>query len=69
LVARVIWAIGAAMVALAGLVYLPRWAIAATALVMIGGHNLLDFIHAEHWGAAAPLWTTLHQRGLCWQNT
>ena len=65
LVARVIWAIGAAMVALAGLVYLPRWAIAATALVMIGGHNLLDFIRAEHWGAAAPLWTTLHQRGLC----
>src|SRR5262245_4979580 len=64
LVAQVIWAIGVAMVALAGLVYLPRWAIAATAIVMIGGHNLLDFIHAEHWGAAAPLWTILHQRGL-----
>src|SRR5204862_4927683 len=39
--AQVIWALGACMVALAGLVYLPRWAIAAVALVMIGGHNLL----------------------------
>jgi uncharacterized membrane protein len=62
--AQVIWAIGAAMVALAGLVYLPRWAIAAAALVMIGGHNLLDFIRAEHSGAAGPLWMILHQRGL-----
>jgi len=63
-VAQVIWAIGATMVALAALVYLPRWAIAAVALAMIGGHNLLDGIHAEHWGAAGGLWTLLHQRGL-----
>jgi uncharacterized membrane protein len=63
-VAQVIWAIGASMVALAGLVYLPRWTIAVAALVMIGGHNLLDFIRAENWGAAGPLWTILHQRGL-----
>jgi uncharacterized membrane protein len=63
-VAQVIWAIGAAMVALAALVYLPRSAIAAVALVMIGGHNLLDGIRAEDWGAAGGLWTLLHQRGL-----
>jgi uncharacterized membrane protein len=63
-VAQVIWAIGAAMVALAGLAYLPRWAIAAAALVMIGGHNLLDWLHVEHLGAAGPLWMILHQRGL-----
>jgi uncharacterized membrane protein len=63
-VAQVIWAIGAAMVALAGLVFLPRWAMAAAALVMIGGHNLLDFIRAEHWGAAGNVWTILHQRGV-----
>jgi uncharacterized membrane protein len=63
-VAQVIWAIGATMVALAALVYLPRWAIGAVALVMIGGHNLLDGIHAEDWGAAGGLWTLLHQRGL-----
>jgi uncharacterized membrane protein len=63
-VAQVIWAIGAAMVALAALVYLPRWAIAAVALTMIGGHNLLDGIRAEQLGAAGWLWTILHQRGL-----
>jgi uncharacterized membrane protein len=63
-VAQVIWAIGATMVALAALVYLPRWAIGAVALVMIGGHNLLDGIHAKDWGAAGGLWTLLHQRGL-----
>jgi uncharacterized membrane protein len=63
-VAQVIWAIGATMVALAVLVYLPRWAIAAVALAMIGGHNLLDGIRADHLGAAGGLWTILHQRGL-----
>jgi uncharacterized membrane protein len=63
-VAQVIWAIGAAMVALAGLAYLPHWAITAAALVMISGHNLLDGVRAEHWGAAGPIWMILHQRGL-----
>jgi uncharacterized membrane protein len=60
----VIWAIGAAMVTLAGLAYLPRWVIATAALVMIGGHNLLDCVHTDHWGAAGHFWTILHQRGL-----
>ena len=46
-VAQVIWVIGASMVVLAGLVHLPRWAIAAFGLVMIAGHNLLDGIRAE----------------------
>ena len=38
---QVIWVIGLAMIALAGLIYLPRWGIAAVALAMIAGHNLL----------------------------
>lgn len=38
---QVIWVIGASMVVLAGLVHLPRWAIAAVALAMIAGHNPL----------------------------
>jgi uncharacterized membrane protein len=41
-VVQVIFAIGASMIALGGLVHLPRWAIAAVGLVMIAGHNLLD---------------------------
>lgn len=59
----VIFAIGASMLALSTLVYLPRPAIAATGLVMIFGHNLLDGIHSAQFGAAAPLWDLLHQPG------
>ena len=62
-VAQVIFAIGASMIALAALVYLPRWAIAATGLVMIAGHNLFDGVTAAQFGAAAPLWDFLHQPG------
>jgi uncharacterized membrane protein len=60
-VAQVIWVIGASMVVLAGLVWLPRWAIVAIALTMIAGHNLLDGIRAEPLGAAGWLWNVLHQ--------
>ena len=61
LVAQVIFAIGMSMIALAVLVHLPRWLIAAFGVAMIGGHNMLDSIKAEQLGAAAPLWNLLHQ--------
>jgi uncharacterized membrane protein len=60
----VIWAIGASMVVLAGLVHLPRWAIAAVAIVMIAGHHLLDGVRAEHIGSLGWLWKLLHQPGM-----
>ena len=41
---QVIWAIGLAMIALAGLLWLPRAALAGTALLIMLGHNLLDGI-------------------------
>jgi uncharacterized membrane protein len=62
--AQVIFAIGASMVALAALVHLPRWAVATVGLGMILGHNLLDGIKPASFGAAAPLWNLLHQRGM-----
>jgi uncharacterized membrane protein len=40
----VLWALGCAMVLLAGLVWLPTWLIAAFGLTMIATHNLLDFM-------------------------
>jgi uncharacterized membrane protein len=55
----VIWALGWAMIALAGLVWLPAWAIATVAVVMIVGHNALDGIRSTH-----PLWVFLHTPGL-----
>ena len=58
---QVIFAIGASMIALSMLVFLPRGAIAAIALVLIAGHNLLDPIKAEMFGAAAPVWNFLHE--------
>jgi uncharacterized membrane protein len=63
-VMQVIFAIGASMIALAALVHLPRWAIAAVGLTMIAGHNMLDGIKIDAFGAAAPVWNVLHQPGL-----
>ena len=63
LVLQVIWAIGASMVVLAGLVWLPLPAIAAIALVTIGGHNLLDGVNADDLGAFRWLWLLLHEEG------
>ena len=59
----VIWALGWSMVILSGLMFLPRRVIAAIALVMIFGHNLLDGVRPEVFGALAPLWHVLHVPG------
>lgn len=58
---QVIWAIGCAMVALAALIYLPRWAIATFALTMILGHNLLDGVEPD--GSWRWLWVMTHSTG------
>jgi uncharacterized membrane protein len=63
-VAQVIFAIGMSMIALAALVHLPRWAVATIGLGMMLGHNMLDGIKAQSFGAAAPLWNLLHQPGM-----
>jgi uncharacterized membrane protein len=61
---QVIWVLGAAMVVLAVLVHLPRWAIAAIGLAMVAGHNLLDGIRAEDLGPAGFIWAFLYQPAL-----
>jgi uncharacterized membrane protein len=58
---QVIWAIGASMVVLAGLVYLPKPAIFAFGIVLVAGHNLLDPIQAEGASLPAVIWYILHQ--------
>jgi len=55
---EVIWALGWAMIALGGFVWLPRTAIAAISLAMIFGHNLLDGVRS-----ANPWWVFLHRPG------
>jgi uncharacterized membrane protein len=59
----VLWSLGCAMIFLAGLIHLPRWAIGAICLAMIVGHNAFDGVRATQLGAFAPLWTFLHQPG------
>jgi uncharacterized membrane protein len=44
LLLTVIWALGWSMIILAGLIWLPRGLVAALALVVIAGHNLLPIV-------------------------
>ncbi|GAB3056503.1 DUF1624 domain-containing protein [Stenotrophomonas tumulicola] len=59
---QVIWAIGLSMLALAGLLWLPRAVLLPLAVLLVAGHNLLDGLHVEGDGALAILWKVLHQR-------
>jgi uncharacterized membrane protein len=63
LILQVIWAIGMSMVVLAGLVWLPRAAIAGFAAVLLLGHNALDAVAPETFGPLRGLWLVLHQPG------
>src|SRR5690606_29137698 len=59
-VMQVIWAIGWSMIFLAGLIYLPFYAILSIGLLMIFGHNALDGVQAETMGSGGFLWNVLH---------
>jgi len=60
---QVIWALGWSMLALAGLVWLPVWAVGAVGALMIVGHNLLDSFRSPPLGLPDWLWTILHVPG------
>lgn len=59
----VMWALGASMVVLAGLVYLPMPWILGIGLALIVGHNAFDSVKPDDFGIAAPLWMLLHTAG------
>lgn len=59
----VLWVIGACMIGLALLVWLPTPALAALSVAAIAGHNLLDGVTAAQFGSAAGWWNLLHQSG------
>jgi uncharacterized membrane protein len=60
---QVIWAIGVSMIVLAALVHLPLRAIAAFSVIVIFGHDALDEVAPQSFGAWAPLWSVLHVFG------
>lgn len=65
---QVIWAIGWSMVAMAALVWLPRWVVLAIGIAIIAGHDTLDATKPAQWGAYAELWMVLHSGGAIVRN-
>lgn len=57
---QVIWALGWSMIALAALIHLPMWALTTVGAVMVLGHNALDGVPPDTFGALAPIWRILH---------
>lgn len=53
----VIWVLGISMIALAGIIYLPRKYIIVFSCVLIFGHNLLDSVHFD----GNILWSIIHE--------
>jgi uncharacterized membrane protein len=64
----VIWALGRAMILLAGLVFLPTAMVIAFGTTLILVHNLFDSVKAASFGAFAPLWNILHVPGVIVAN-
>ncbi len=63
---QVLWVIGWSMIILGGLIYLPKSAILAISLVLIFGHNILDYYFTEENGW---LYTLLHKQGVIGNNS
>jgi uncharacterized membrane protein len=59
----VLWALGACMIVLAGLIWLPIPLLAALSIAVIVLHHLADGVRAQSLGGLAPIWTLLHQVG------
>jgi uncharacterized membrane protein len=64
----VIWALGWAMIVLAGLVFLPNAVVIGFGVVLVAIHNLFDSVQAPSLGAFAPLWNILHAPGFVVTN-
>jgi uncharacterized membrane protein len=60
----VLWALGASMVGMAALVWLPLRMLAILSVVVIALHNCLDPIRAARFGSAAGWWNVLHEPGV-----
>jgi uncharacterized membrane protein len=59
----VLWVLGACMIGMAALVWLPvRW-LAVLSIAAISLHNLLDSVTASRFGSGAGAWNLIHQPG------
>jgi len=57
---QVIFVLGISMIVLSVIIYLNRWLILLTGVLLIGAHNLLDSVHIEGNNFSAFLWSILH---------
>ena len=57
---QVIFAIGISMIALSAIIYLNRYIILLTGLLLIAAHNLFDTVHVGGNSFSAFLWSILH---------
>ncbi len=60
----VLFVIGACMIFMGLLIYLPKYMIAIIAIFMIFGHNFFDEIQASSFGTYAWVWQVLHVKGI-----
>jgi len=60
---QTLWAIGISMAILGVMIWLPFYAILITGLVIVLGHNTLDFAEANHQGPFPLWWELLHRQG------
>lgn len=65
---QVIWAIGLSMIVLSAMVRLPYWAILASGLIIVFGHNALTPISFAPGEMGYSLWTILHDRGVLYAS-
>jgi len=61
---QVIWALGICMIALSGLIHLPKNVVMWIGIAMIFGHNLFDNFHVSGKGLSAFTWSVIHERGV-----
>jgi uncharacterized membrane protein len=59
----VLWVLGACMIGMAVLVWLPVPVLAVLSVAVIGLHNCLDNVRASQFGSAAVVWNLLHEPG------
>jgi uncharacterized membrane protein len=69
---QVFAAIGFSMIFLSLLVFFPLWLIGTISILLIAGHNILDFVSSTSFGEQAWFWILLHEgghiNGLEWFN-
>jgi uncharacterized membrane protein len=58
---QVIWATGISMILLSVMIYINKYLIFITGILLIAAHNLLDNIYVPGNGIASFLWAVLHQ--------